>query len=679
MKYNYRHTTLWLFSVLFTHYASAEEELVVRANSAAMLSTDVSTATRTSTPIKFVPQTIESISADALTAFGQPTLSEALAGVPGINASGDTRFDGVMIRGFNASNDFYLDGFRDDMHYTRDLSNIERVEILKGPAAVLYGRGSGGGIINRVSKKPGKDQQSSISTQVGSYGFKRIQSDLNGQINNDFLFRLNAAQEKKHSFRHGVSGDRAVLAPSISWQITPDLNWLLQYEYHNNERTPDRGIPGVNGRPARVDKRKVYSDTRRDYIDDTVQSGRSRLAYDINYHWQLRHALSWSQLKNSFDNTYVTGVSDDNARRARWQQQLNARNLISNLEVEGLIQTGAVDHQLLVGIEQSWQKRAPTLYQNQDPIEAQNLYHPEDFVQYNGPMKLSSDSKHQVRGKALYLQDQIVWNDWRLLIGGRYDSFTVTTARYDKGLQETRNSDKLSPRVGLVWNPLEEHAIYASFSKSYLPVGGGLIGITPDNRNNVLPPEQVRQVETGLKSDWLGGNLSSMLSLYRLEMYNRRTSDPENPGVVLLTGLQRTDGVELSLTAKLTQSFWLRGGIAYQDASLVRAEQDVQGNLPARVSRHNGSLYLGYSSPRGWFGETGFTAVGKRYADDKNTTLIPGYIKMDARAGYNWQDWMLQVSVDNLLDTDYYLSATSSVQIVPGSPRQLNVTASYKF
>ena len=174
---------------------------------------EVATATRTATPAKLVPQSIETVKASELTAFGQPTLSEALTGIPGVNASGDTRFDGVTIRGFSASNDFYLDGLRDDMQYTRDLGNIERVEVLKGPAAVLYGRGSTGGIVNRVSKVPQKGQASSVSAQVGSFDSRRFAADLNGEAGERVQVRLNLAQEDKDSFRDDVTSKRTLLAP----------------------------------------------------------------------------------------------------------------------------------------------------------------------------------------------------------------------------------------------------------------------------------------------------------------------------------------------------------------------------------------------------------------------------------------------------------------------------------
>ncbi|ASX10378.1 TonB-dependent receptor [Aeromonas dhakensis] len=641
---------------------------------------EVATATRTNTPAKLVPQAIDSVKASELTAFGQPTLSEALTGIPGVNASGDTRFDGVNIRGFSASNDFYLDGFRDDMQYTRDLGNTERVEVLKGPAAVLYGRGSTGGIVNRVSKKPQKGLESSVSAQVGSFDSRRLAADLNGEAGEQVQVRLNLAQEDKDSFRNGVTSKRTLLAPSVNWEINDKLNWLLQYERNEHDRTPDRGIPGVNGRPADVPKEYVYSDTRRDFIDDVAQSTRSRLSWDINDQWQLRQQLGYTSLDSQFDNTYVTSVKGDKVTRARWQQDLKANSLISNTEVEGQLQTGPVEHRLLVGFEQNWQERTPKLYQNATAIPAGNLYDPGSLPTYDGAMKLSSDANHKVRGYGLYVQDQLSLGDWHLLAGLRRDDFTVTSRRNDLNKEETVSVTSLSPRLGLVWNPIEEHAFYVSYSKTFTPVGGELIGITPGDKNNNLDPQHTRLYEGGVKSDWLDGRLATTLSLYRLEMYNKRSKDPLDPTKVILTGLQRTEGIELSARAQLTDELYLRGGIAIQDAEQVKADADLQGKRPMNVSRQNGELFAGYQSGKqGWFGETGVTAVGDRFADNANTTTLPGYARFDARAGYRWQQWEAQLSVENLTDHDYFVSATSASQIMPGTPRQLHLSAAYRF
>lgn len=411
-----------------------------------------------------------------------------------------------------------------------------------------------------------------------------------------------------------------------------------------------------------------------------AQSTRSRFTWDINDQWQLRQQLGYTTLDSQFDNTYVTSVKGDKVTRARWQQDLKASSLTSNTEAEGQLQTGPIAHRLLVGLEQGWQDRTPKLYQNANPIPAGNLYEPGSLPTYDGAMKLSSDAHHRVRGVGLYVQDQLSLGDWHLLAGLRRDDFTVTSRRNDLDKEETLSVTSLSPRLGLVWNPIEEHAFYTSYSKTFTPVGGELIGITPGDKNNNLDPQHTRLYEGGVKSDWLNGRLATTFSLYRLEMYNKRSKDPLDPTRVILTGLQRTDGIELSARAQLTDEIYLRGGVAIQDAEQVKADADLQGKRPMNVSRQNGQLFAGYQSGKqGWFGETGVTAVGDRFADNANTTTLPGYARFDARAGYRWPQWEAQLSVENLTDHDYFVSATSAAQIMPGTPRQLHLTAAYRF
>ncbi|WP_438403940.1 TonB-dependent receptor, partial [Aeromonas veronii] len=237
-------------------------------------------------------------------------------------------------------------------------------------------------------------------------------------------------------------------------------------------------------------------------------------------------------------------------------------NLASSLEVEGHLQSGPIAHTLLVGTDQGWQERYPKLWRSPE-LKSFNLYNPEALPTYDGKMSPSSDKRSKVRSTGTYVQDQLTLGDWQLLLGLRYDHFEVNSRDNIKSSEETITNSALRPRAGLVWSPVEEHALYVSYSKSFMPNGGALIGLNEvGNKNNNLDPEFTRQYETGVKSDWLDGHLATTLSFYRLEMYNKRRTDPNDNKTVLLTGLQRTDGIELSTRAQLTDEVYLRGGIA---------------------------------------------------------------------------------------------------------------------
>lgn len=643
---------------------------------------EVTTATRTSTPPRYVPQAIDSVKTSNLMDYGINTLGQALSGIPNVSSTADTRFDSLRIRGFDASNDFYLDGIRDDSQYVRDLHNIERIEVLKGPAAVLYGRGSQGGIVNRISKMPQYGRPSSIQAQGGTDDFRSLYADLSADPSDTLSLRLNMGNEDKNSFRDHVSGNRQLFAPSMSWQITPDLNWLVQYEYSRYNRTPDRGIPSVDGRPADVSRGTSYGG-QNDFIDDKTQNLRSRLTYELNGNWQLRHTLGIFTLDSQFENTYLTGYDAKTRKvnRQSWQQDMTTRNVFNNLELEGVFDTFGLEHRLLTGLELGSQRRDPKLYSAKG-VPGVDLYNPDRRLRPTGPMALSSDNHTEVESQGLYVQDQVRLNDqWQVLAGLRHDRFEVDTTSNLKSISQTRNSHGTSPRLGVVWTPLETHAFYASWTKTFSPVGGGLIGITPgaSGNTNDLSPELTKQKEIGVKSDWLNERLSTTLAVYELALYNRRTKDPENPEITLLSGLQRSRGIELTASGKLGGNWYMRGGVGVQDATVVKDNNGFEGKRINGVAKRNGSLFLTWKPEMGWYAETGLTLVGQRYADNQNTVVLPGYGRWDALAGYREKDWEVSGALTNLTDRDYYASATSGSQIMPGEPRSLVVTGKYSF
>ncbi len=644
---------------------------------------ETSTATRTATPVRYVPQAIDSVKTENLRSYGTNDLGQALSGIPNVSSGADTRFDSVRIRGFDASNDFYLDGIRDDSQYVRDLHNIERIEVLKGPAAVLYGRGGQGGIVNRVSKLPTAGHKSSIEAQGGSNDLRSLYADLSTDPTDNISLRLNMGNQDNNSFRDDVSGGRQLFAPSMSWQLTPDLNWLVQYEYSRYNRTPDRGVPGVNGRPADVSRSTTYGDSR-DYIDDKTQSLRSKLTYELNDNWQLRQTLGVFKLDSDFDNTYQTGYNPANNRvtRQRWQQDLTTLNIFNNVELEGSFSTYGLEHRLLTGLELGSQRRDPKLYSGGLTVPAIDLNQPNRHLSHTGRMSVSSNNHTEVESRAIYVQDQLRLNDqWQVLAGVRYDVFEVSTKNKLLNVQEGVDSRKASPRFGLVWTPLENHSFYASWSKTFSPAGGGLIGITPNAAGSVndLSPELTKQKEIGVKSDWLDDRLSTTLAVYELELYNRRTNDPLDRTIILLSGLQRSRGVELTATGKIVGNWYVRGGVGVQDAKVEKDNNGFEGKRVSDVAKRNASLFITWKPEMGWYAETGLTLVGDRYADSLNTVVLPGYGSWDALVGFRHKEWDVRAALNNITDKTYYESATSVAQIQPGEPRNLVVTGTYSF
>lgn len=660
----------------------------------------VSTATRTDTPAKEVPQSIESVPVEKALDYGRNTLGAALTGVPGIDNAADTRFDSLVVRGFSGSGDLFLDGVRDDAQYVRDLTTIDRIEVLKGPAAVLYGRGSGGGVVNRISKQPQPEASGRVDLRAGSHGLRGGTADVNRPLSERWAARLSASAEDADSFRRHVSGQRRALAPSLRWDDGQGSSWLLQYTYALYDRTPDRGIPSIRSTPvagspagtlsryalpAGVDIATTYGDPSRDFLRDEAQSFRSVWTHAFDADWSLRYTLGYIALRSTFDNTYPTdGVL--NARtgavavsRQRWTQDLRQRNLLNTVELSGSRTVAGMRHRLLLGAEAGAQARDSLLRTGAAP--SVDLFAP-DLVAGRpvAALAANSDNRHRVDTRALYLQDQVdLAPRWKLLAGARHDRFEVDSSSRITGRQEARGSSSVSPRVGVVWTPVAAHSLYASWTRNFAPVGGGLIGITPGASGNDLDPEFTRQFEAGVKSEWLDGALSSTVAAYQLELYNRRTTDPNDPSKVILTGLQRSRGLEAGLAGRLAPSWYLRGGVAFQDAEVVRAEPRYSGKRPTNTSGRNGSLFLSYAPRQGFYAEGGVVYVGDRYADRDNLVRLPGYARLDALAGYRFGATELQVAVSNLADRRYWATSTSAAQVMPGAPRSVLVSLRHHF
>ncbi|MFL9878780.1 TonB-dependent siderophore receptor [Herbaspirillum rhizosphaerae] len=654
----------------------------------------VNTATRSEAETRDIPQTINSVAVEEVASYGGRTLADALSGIPGISNSSDTRFDAFRIRGFSSVGDLFLDGIRDDAQYVRSLGNIERIEVLKGPAAVLYGRGSGGGVINRISKQPGHDVQNSVQVSAGSYGRLGASADINQVLSDEWAMRVNAGRERADSFRNGVDSTRQYVAPSIKWD-NQRTSWLLQTEYNEFERVPDRGMPAgrrANGSyylpPAAPST--TYGALGRDDIKDTSTNVRSTLEHKFNNQWKIRNVLSVLELDSRFDNTFaggLTGPGNSMVTRSRFLQDLKQRNLQAGVELDGKVMTGNVEHQLLFGSEYTDETRHPRLWRAN--ATSVSLLTPNNAPD-NGPTPtVFSNSVHKARGYALYAQDQIRLSpQWQILAGLRWDRFAADSLSQVNNSRVQRTTSAISPRLGIVWSPLRDHSFYASYSKNFIPSGGAdTVGLDTGTTSNVnaLDPQFSRQVEVGVKSDWFDKKISSTLAVFQLDLYNRRTQVASSPDLFVLTGLERNRGIELGVNGQLASNWFIRSGFSVQNARVLESGScrtcgtNIQGKRSVGVSSANGSLFISYAPTQGFFAETGLVYEGARYVDINNSLDLPAYTRWDAKMGYRFRKAEVTFAVTNLANKNYYVTSTGLSQIMPGSPRSGLLSVAYKF
>jgi catecholate siderophore receptor len=673
---------LLLATALPAHAAEAEApqtlDPVHVVGQAARHATDAQTATRTHTPLRDVPQSVSAVTADELEERNARSLNEALETVPGVSPTmGEGRRDQVNIRGFSALYDQYLDGFRDDTPYYRDLAAVERVEVLRGPASVLYGRGSGGGLVNRISKKPRfGGATGEVSLALGSHDALRATLDVGTSPGEAFAWRVNAAAEDADSFRDHVHLERQLVAPAMAWRLGPGT-LIAQAERLRDRRVPDRGIPGVGGRPARVDSATYYGDPERDHLDNDATEARLTWHSPLGERWEARASMVGHRVDGDYYNTHATAVSDDGSRvlRGQYNADTRTRDGFAQFELLGNVGEGAVRHTLLFGAEGGRQRRDTRMWRGSAPDVA--LVDPNLVVGSDPADVLSTDRGFRGDSVGVYLQDQLALGaHWKALAGGRWD-------RYAQELRDplaverlARTDTTFSPRAGLVWQPEGTHSLYAAWSRSFQTSGDGfsLAANTED-----LSPEQSTLKEVGWKGDWNDGALTAAAALFEQVRDGLRTSDPADPTSLIQVGEQRSRGAELELGGRIGERLDLRFGYTRLQAEILQSNDyqngvPLQGNRPANVPEQNASLWGTWALGRGFDLGLGVFAVGDRFSANDNLVRLPGYVRTDAMLRWRRGDHELALNVRNLGDIGWYESAHSTHQIMPGTPRSLTVT-----
>jgi catecholate siderophore receptor len=634
-------------------------------------------ATRTPTPARDVPQSVSAVTAQELDERNVRSLNEALETVPGVSLTmGEGRRDQVNIRGFSALYDQYLDGFRDDTPYYRDLADVERIEVLRGPASVLYGRGSGGGLVNRISKQPRFGEDLGVfSLGFGSYGYARGTLDVGGATSDLFAWRLNAAAERSDSFRDVFHLERELVAPSAAWRIGNGL-LVAQAEVLRDRRIPDRGIPGVDGRPANVDIDTYYGDPGRDHLDNDATEARLSWRAPLGERWNLRAAVVGRQVDGDFYNTYVTDVSDDatQVERGQYNVESSTRDGLGQFELVGEVGRGALRHVLLVGVEGGHQQRDTLQWRGTAPPVA--LVDP-DLSAGSTSGALSTDRVFTGSSVGVYAQDQLsLGQHWKALLGGRWDRFQQDLDDHLAGATLARTDIKFSPRAGVVFQPDEHHSLYGAWSRSFQTSGDGfsLAANTQD-----LAPETSTLREVGWKGEWLDGGVLAALALFEQTRDGLRTSDPARPDVLIQVGEQRSRGVELEFGGRIGERLDLRVGYTHLDAEITRSNDQqngvaLQGNRPSNVPEDSASLWGTYALGHGFDLGLGVFAVGDRYSANDNLVRLPGYVRTDAMLRWRRGPHELALNLRNLGDITWYESAHTTHQIMPGSPRTFAVT-----
>jgi catecholate siderophore receptor len=659
-----------------------------------------STATRTDSELRDVPQSISVITQDVIKDQSIQSVSEAVRYVPGVQAAqGEGNRDALIFRGNVTTSDLFVDGMRDDVQTYRDFYNTDRIEVLKGPNGMIFGRGGAGGAINRVSKEAGWDPIKEVSASYGAYDYKRISGDYGQAINDEVAFRINAVYEDSGSYRDGVDLERYGITPTFT--IRPDNNTkiVLSAEYFEDKRIADRGVPSargagniqLNNRPYKIgDSDQFFGNAKLSPTETETVALNAIFEHSFDNGVALKNSTRYAHYDKFYQNVFARSAvtNADTVQLGAYRDETQRENLINQTDVTYTLSTGSIQHKLLAGAEFSTQD---TDNKRLTPVAGENITG--NFSASNPIVSgvvfntLSRDQKSDVSVAAFYLQDQIVLNDqWQAIVGLRNDHFDTDYENLRTSSQIKVSDNLLSPRAGLIFKPIEPVSLYANYSVSYVPrAGDQLISLTTTNAS--FKPEKFVNYEIGAKWD-VNASLALTAAVYKLERENVQITDPTNTNQQILVDGQETKGIELGVSGNMTDRWSIFGGIALQDGEITKPQGTgtsaiSKGAALALTPDRTLSLWNKYEINEVWAVALGVISTSDRYAATPTatqSTTLPGYTRYDAAVFAKFNEKLsLQVNIENLTNKEYAIYAHNNNNITPGSPLTGRATVIYNF
>ncbi|MBE9193658.1 TonB-dependent siderophore receptor [Gloeocapsopsis crepidinum LEGE 06123] len=671
--------------------ASEDEtiEIVVTGEQDGYLIPETATGTRTNTPTRDIPFSIQIVPQQVLREQQVQRLSEALRNVAGVQSEQSPRsaFDAPRIRGFGGFDSFNIvtNGLQDGNAGAQvGVGNIERVEVLKGPAAALFSQGGPGGTVNIVTKQPLSTPFYNAEASVGSFDTYSGLIDLSGPLDqaNNVLYRFNAYGYRTDTFVDLFEIERYGFAPTISLRLDDDTDLTLEAEYNYFEQPNDRGLPArgtVLPNPnGELPISRFLGEPSIDYVSPrTTRLGYS-LEHRLNENWQIRNNFRVSLLRQPQNSVFPDTLLEDNRTLTRGlivAEQQDTNTYVLNADITGNFNTGAISHQLLVGFDLYTLNSASRYVQRSlSPIDIFNpVYSPSTVGDVIAEFSPSSTNTDQY---GIYIQDQITLLDnLKLLLGGRFDWVEQRT-KEEGELTGSQSDDAFSPRVGIVYQPIQPISLYASYSRSFQQVtDSGL-----DNR--LFEPERGTQYEVGTKVE-LSDRIAATIAYFNITRANVLTEDPTNPNFSIQTGEQQSQGIELDVTGEILPGWNIIAGYAYTNAEITEDNTYDVGNQINNVPNHAFNIWTTYEIQSGSLQGLGFGLglfyVGEREGDLDNSFSLPSYFRTDAALFYNRGQFRVALNVRNLFDIRYFETAEGDLRVFPGEPLTLLGSVSWQF
>jgi catecholate siderophore receptor len=644
-----------------------------------------SSATKTETPLRDVPQSVSLVTHELIADQAMQGMGDVVRYLPGITmGQGEGHRDAPTIRGNSSTADFFVDGVRDDAQYFRDLYNVERVEALKGSNAMIFGRGGGGGVLNRVSKEAQWTPTRVVTMEGGSFDHRRGMLDVGQGLGSALALRFNGMYENSGGFRDQASLERYGINPTMALALGTRTTFRGGYELFSDRRSVDRGLPSFNGRPSDADITTFFGNPDSSYSRIRVHSAAGVLEHRTRGGITLRNRTRYATYDKFYQNSYPGAVNAEGTQVAlsAYNNGTDRANLFNQTDVVVEAATGPVRHTLLAGVEigrQQTENYRETGYYNNTatsfaaPIGAPTVATPITFRQ----SATDADNRARASVAGVYVQDQVELTRFLQVLGGvRFERFDVGFVNHRNGEVLDRRDDLVSPRAGLVLKPAQPVSLYGSYSVSYLPSSGDQFSSLTATAET-LEPERFTNREVGAKWDVRPG-FALTGAIYRLDRDNTSAPDPVDPKKTVQTGSQRTTGWELGASGHVTSAWQVVAGFASQNAEITSTTSAArEGQIVPLVPHRTFALWNRVQLFPALGMGVGVVRQSEMFAAIDNTVTLPGFTRADAalflRLGTRAS---AQLNVENVLDERYYATSHGNNNIMPGASRTVRVSVS---
>ncbi len=649
-------------------------DIVVTAERDGYAEDDGSTATKTPTPLIDVPQAVNVITTHQIEDQNVRQLGDALRFVPGVSlGTGEGHRDQVLLRGQSTTADFFVDGLRDDAQYYRPLYNVERIEVLKGSNALIFGRGGGGGAINRVMKTANTMAQFvNGAASVDTFGAFSIQADVNQPLADTVALRINGTYEEMDNHRALYDGRFFGISPTLTAELGPDTRLTASYTYDDDARLTDRGVPSLGGRPISGYDKVFFGSETFNQSESQAHIARTRIDHRFSDGLSINATLQYADYDKYYGNILPTAATATTVSISGYESANTRENLVGQVNLVAEFATGAASHTLLAGVEAMTQDSTGLRNDARFGSASSATVSLANFAVPAFTLVANSASESTLDTLSTYIQDQIDFGPVQLVAGLRYDRFDLESLNVRNGFAGARLDEKWSPRLGLIVKPVEELSLYASYATTFLPQSGDQFNVLSPV-TQLLVPEKFENRELGIKYA-VTPRLFATAALFRLNRSNTQSPDPANSGQVLLTGETRVQGLELSLAGEVSRDLQLSLGYSLLDGEIRSTTSAAPaGRTLQQLPRHQVSGWARYQVTDSFGIGTGVVHQSRQFTTVSNAVILPSYTRVDAALFYDIsENASVQLNIENLFDANYYPSSHTDNNIQPGDP--LNAT-----